>query len=317
MIARLFAIVIFASAVVAPLPAAQPTTEVLVPVLVTGGDGLPVAGLEQGDFQLLADGQPHAMSSFVAGPSPVSVVLLLDTSASMDGRVQPGTAPIGLAAALQTWPSADELSSHRWQIGRISRSTALPATFSSEPGAIREGIRAVLDVPAVDRFGPSPVWDTVNAGLTALESTPGKRGVIVLTDGRATGNRLGVRDVILHAIAAGAPVNVISEARDDSMGLGDRQVLIVRPELALQLLTDQTGGSYVRAFSLEDATTPSTPAPQITSLLSRIVTELHQSYLLGFATTKSDGQVHKLDVKVSRPGLHVQTRKAYIVDAPR
>jgi hypothetical protein len=317
MIARLLATAVVIAALIAPLPAAQPTTEVLVPVLVTGTDGLPVAGLEQGEFQLLADGQPHAMSSFVAGPSPANVVLLLDTTASMDGRVGAGIAPVGLASVLQTWPSAADVSGDRWQVGRISRGATASATFLAEPGAIRESIRSTLDVPAVDRFGPSPVWDTVDAGITALESTTGKRGMIVVTDGRATGNRLGVRETIRHAMAAGVPVNVISEARDDSMGLGDRRVLLVRPELALQLLTDQTGGSFVRGFSLEDATSPNTPAPQLGSLLSRVVTELHQSYMLGFSTTKSDGQVHKLEVKVSRPGLHTQTRKAYIVDAPR
>ena len=275
MIAKLFATASVVSALIAPLPAAQqPTTEVLVPVLVTGADGLPVAGLGQGDFQLLADGQPQAMSSFVAGPSPVSVVLLLDTSASMDGRVGNGIAPIGLASVLQAWPSAADVSGDRWQVGRIARGATSSATFVSEPGAIRDSILSALDVPAVDRFGPSPVWDTVDAGITALESTPGKRGMIVVTDGRATGNRLGVRHAIRHAMAAGVPVNVISEARDDSMGLGDRQVLIVRPELALELLTDQTGGSYVRGFSLEDAATPNAPAPQIGSLLSRVVAEL-------------------------------------------
>jgi len=308
---RRLAIAIVVSALMAPRPAAQ-SADVLVPVLVTGADGLPVSGLVQRDFQLIADGQPHALSSFVAGPSPASVVLLLDTSASMDGRVGAGIAPVGLASSLDAWPAGDEIAGDRWQVGRISHGATPVATFASAPEGIRDAIRAALDVPAVDRFGPSPVWDTVDAGLSALESTPGARGVIVVTDGRATGNRLGVRDVIRHAIAAGVPVSIISEAQDDSMGLGDRRVLIVRPELSLQLLAEQTGGSYVRGFSLEDATNPNAPAPRISALLTRAATEFRRSYLLGFETTKSDGQLHKLDVKVARPDLRVQTRKAYI-----
>jgi hypothetical protein len=316
MIARLLAAAAVGAALIAPRPASQPA-EVLVAVLVTGADGLPVGALAQSDFQLVADGQPQAMTSFVAPPSPASVVLLLDTTASMDGRLGPGIAPVGLASVLRDWPVGGDVPGDRWRIGRISRDGLPSAAFASNADAIRDAIRAVLDVPADERFGPSPIWDTVDSGLTALESTPGKRAMIVVTDGRATGNRLGVRDAIRHAIAAEVPINVISEARDDSMGLGDRQVLIVRPELALQLLTEQTGGSYVRGFSLEDATRPNAPAPNIRSLLSRVVAELHQSYLLGFKTMKSDGQVHKLEVTVTGPGLRVQTRTAYIVDGPR
>ena len=315
MIARLLATATVAAALVAPAPAAQPTTEVFVPVLVTGADGLPVGGLTQSDFQLLADGQTHAISSFVAAPSPAAVVLLLDTSASMDGRVGAGISPVGLAAALHAWPVADEVSGDRWQVGRISRGGLPSAAFVSGLDAIRDAIRAALDVPAVDRFGPSPVWDLIDAAVTALESISGKRGMVVVTDGRATGNRLGVRDAIRHAILAGVPVNVVSEARDDAMGLDGRRVLIVRPELALQLLTEQTGGSYVRGFAVEDPSVPS--APEFDSLLSRVVTELHQSYLLGFETTKRDGQLHKLEVTVSRPGLRTQTRKAYSVAPSR
>ena len=38
--------------------------------------------------------------------------------------------------------------------------------------------------------GPSPVWDALNAAAVALDDAAGRRGVIVVTDGRSTANRM-------------------------------------------------------------------------------------------------------------------------------
>jgi hypothetical protein len=42
------------------------------------------------------------------------------------------------------------------------------------------------------------------------------------------------------------------------------------------------------------------------------VDELHHQYLLGFAPQQLDGKTHKLDVRLTTPGLTVRARKSYV-----
>ena len=209
----------------------------------------------------------------------------------------------------------------RWRIASFARQLHLGAAFGSDPALVTASARSVLAVPDEERFGPSPIWDAVDAGLDVLERETGKRALVVVTDGRSTGNRLGVRDAIRHAMAAGVPVSVIGLAPDQTLVLTANTRLLVRPELALQLLAEQSGGSYVPALAATDQVprraSSSQAGPPLPSLLDRIVEELHQSYVLEFSGGVADGQAHRLDVTVKRAGLQVRTRKALVVNPGR
>ena len=50
-------------------------------------------------------------------------------------------------------------------------------------------------------------------------------------------------------------------------------------------------------------------------MFTRIATELHLQYVLGFTPQKLDGKMHELTVKVLKPGFTVRARKRYL--APR
>ena len=45
---------------------------------------------------------------------------------------------------------------------------------------------------------------------------------------------------------------------------------------------------------------------------TRIAQELHSQYVLGFSPEKVDGKVHKLEVKLKRPGLTTRASKSYV-----
>ncbi|HUL74046.1 MAG TPA: hypothetical protein VLT86_13150 [Vicinamibacterales bacterium] len=293
---------------VADRPAAQ-SRPVSVQVVVTDADGRAVGGLTEGDFQIASGGRPRAVESFSAGPSPLTICLLLDVSASMDGTLGPGRAPAGLAAAMEAWLDARQGTADRWLVGTISRHVAVGATPVADGPDLRAAIQTALGLADTQRFGPSPIWDTVDAALGALEGESGRRGVILVTDGRSTGDRLGVRDAIRRGLGAGVPVTVISEAPDQTLALSPTSLLLVRPELALQLIVEQTGGSYLPAFT--------DPKPALGSLLDRAIDELRQAYVLTFSGTAADGEAHTLEVSVRHPGARVKTRKAVILGTGR
>jgi Ca-activated chloride channel homolog len=45
---------------------------------------------------------------------------------------------------------------------------------------------------------------------------------------------------------------------------------------------------------------------------TRVAQELRSQYLIGFAPASLDGKVHKLEVKVTRPGMTVRARRSYL-----
>ena len=64
--------------------------------------------------------------------------------------------------------------------------------------------RMLLDpVDPMHVTGPSPIWDAVASAARLLESQPGPRAIVLVTDGHATGNRLGVADAAAEAAQRG------------------------------------------------------------------------------------------------------------------
>src|SRR3954463_5382008 len=58
--------------------------DVMLYVGVTGADGKPVGGLAAKDFAVTEDGQPVKIDDFAGGAGPISTVLVIDRSGSME-----------------------------------------------------------------------------------------------------------------------------------------------------------------------------------------------------------------------------------------
>ena len=74
------------------------------------------------------------------------------------------------------------------------------------------------------------------------------------------------------------------------------------PTEALRRITRQTGGGHFVLGERDDVNTTFT----------RVASELHHQYVLGFSLQKSDGRTHDLDVLVSQPDMTVRARKSYL-----
>ena len=56
---------------------------------------------------------------------------------------------------------------------------------------------------------------------------------------------------------------------------------------------------------------------ELAPTFSRVAQELRSQYLIGFAPAALDGKVHKLEVRVNRPGMTVRARRSYLAAADR
>ena len=129
-------------------------------------DGTPVRNLGQADFELLVSGVPRPIVSFSAERRPLVLAMLVDISLSMGNR----NTPIGeddrnrgedaryhrtLESVILQLETGD-----RAALGRVSAKPAL-SPASSDSLALSAHVKDVLTVPAIERMGPSPLWDAV------------------------------------------------------------------------------------------------------------------------------------------------------------
>jgi len=295
---------------------AQPA-RALVQVLVLGADGQPLAGLTRGDFRVTAGGQSVAVESVEPGPAPASLVVLFDVSASLDGNYGKGDATTALRATLDNWLTASPAPVDRWRFGSFAQQLRMGSELSSDAAALRAATGAILNVPDAERFGPSPAWDAADAGVTALEGERGRRSVVLITDGRSTGNRRGLVELVRHAVAAGVPISVIGPVGEQRYTVSESTALIVNSTLGLQTLAAETGGAYFPGFGRAGGDLPPRPpqgpppklAPWMElqlGTLERTALETRMSYVIGLSLPATTGPRH-LEVTVSnRPGTIVR-----------
>lgn len=365
------------------VPAAQQTPQFRtgthnVPVYVTAIDasGHLVTDLTQDDFVLLDNGQPQTISNFANNTQPITVVVMLDRSGSVEEHF-----PLieGAAAEFVHHLGPDDAA----RIGSFAERIQLdPVAFTGDRDTLLEILRTELQP-----IGPTPLWNATNVAMTALTTQPGRRVVLVFTDGmdaplsgrpnvpfadirrRAEEEEIMVYGVgLVRECEAPAPHKAPdmrpqpsspATASEESAGLlyqrrrggqlptrprlpgmpgglrlpGGRMptpmplppprvprgqppvfgpvkpmestCASIKPDPNLRTLADVSGGGY---FELSKAT-------DLASTFTRVADELHRQYLLGFVTPVTDGALHRLEVRVKRPGVQIKARKSYL--APR
>jgi hypothetical protein len=238
---RPLASVVVAAALAAVSLDAQgdPAQRAVVRVNFTRGDALtPVTPVEANAIEVLVNGAPARVGALTPDRDPLSLAVVVDVTQSMsevmvsfvwdprfswNGRGDvsapnpPGTRapdspralfldPIRLGLLRQLRPG------DRVSIATVSKGRDPGSPFAVDRQVIFDAARRALSPPTADRYGPSPIWDATDAAITSLESEPGRRVVVLITDGLSTGNRLGVDAVIDHAWRSSTAIFVVAEA---------------------------------------------------------------------------------------------------------
>ena len=248
-----------------------------------------VPDLEQGDFEILDNEKPQSIDLFINEVQPITVVVMLDTSASMTGNLK-----LLEQAAEQFLLRL--LPKDKGMVGAFNdKIEFFPSTFTSDRDKL---IRSLRDL---DFGNPTRLYDAIAASMDRLDKIDGRRVVLVFTDGEDTNSRIGAGDVLEQARREEVMIYAVG-LRTDYFN-GSRQVRS-KPDSGLRRLAEETGGGY---FELEKT---SDLAPTFT----RVAQELHSQYVLGFTPALLDGKIHKLSVK-AKPGMTVRARRSYIAAA--
>ena len=166
---------------------------VAVYATVTGPDGRLVPGLTQEAFAIDDNGKRQEITLFANAIQPITAVVLLDRSGSMRANFR----LVEQAAARFVEALGPD---DRARIGSFSNRIQLdPRDFTSDHGELLTILRSELQPE-----GPTPLWNAIYVGITALLRQQGRRVILVFTDGidspiggGASGNSL--RDVMRRA----------------------------------------------------------------------------------------------------------------------
>ncbi|MGE0811706.1 MAG: VWA domain-containing protein [Vicinamibacterales bacterium] len=262
-----------------------------VPVYATATDasGRLVADLTQDDFEILDNGRPVTVTSFSNDPQPFTAVVMLDTSASMTEHLK-----LLNQAAEQFLIRL--LPVDKAQVGAFNDKLQLSGTFTND----RDELIAALDDL---QFGNATrLWDAMGFSLDALKDAEGRKVILLFTDGDDTASRVRFGDVI--ARARDEEVMVYGVGLSVDFFNGARRIRS-RPDRNLRRIAEETGGGY---FELQKT-------DLMASTFTRVAQELRSQYLLAFAPETLDGRPHKLDVRVTRPGVTVRARRSYLATA--
>lgn len=252
---------------------------------VTDATGRLVPDLERDDFEVWDNGKLVPLTVFDNAVQPISVVVMLDTSGSM-------TMNLDLLKEAATQFAIRLLPEDRARIGSFSDKIRIkPADFTSDRDEL---IRILRD--DIDYGNPTRLWDATDAGMTALKDIEGRRVVLVFTDGKDTASDRSEGDVMARAREGEFLIYAIG-LRSQLRGQG-----VTQPDPGLRKVAEETGGGYFELGRTDELNTTFT----------RVASELHSQYVLGFSPTDLDGKVHKLEVTTKRPGLVARARKSYV-----
>jgi VWFA-related protein len=262
------------------------TSIVAVLSTVTDAQGRLVPNLDRDQFTILDNGKPQEITFFQNETQPFTVVVMLDFSFSMNAHLDL------LKAATEQF-ILRMLPADKGQVGAFSDKIEFSGTFTSDRDDLIGALKEL-------QFGnPTRLYDAIDASIDMLADVPGRKIVLVFTDGDDTASRKGQGDVLDKAREQEVMIYAIGLEAEFFNG---QRMQRSRPDRGLRRLAAETGGGYFELKKTDDL------APTFT----RVAQELHSLYALGFTPTVFDGKEHKLEVRVKTPGAVARARRSYI-----
>jgi Ca-activated chloride channel family protein len=263
-------------------------------VTVSDPGGRYVTDLEQEDFSVFEDGAKQEITFFNKTNLPVALALMLDTSASMDTKLQTAQeAAVGFARRLRSQDVAEVIDFD-------SRVTIL-ANFTNNASELEQAIRKT------SAGGSTSLYNAVYIALKDLKKQVAKnveeirrRAIVVLSDGEDTSSLLPFDEVLDLAKRSETAIYGIGlrdhEGSTESRGFREA-------EFVLRQLSQETGG---RAFFPKQL-------PDLAKVYSQISDELSSQYTIGYTSRnpRRDGSFRRVVVRVTRPQVTARTRQGY------
>jgi VWFA-related protein len=267
-------------------------------ISVTDAQNNFVTSLAEGDFAVFEDGIRQELSLFTHENLPISLVIMIDTSASMEEKLATAqAAAVRFTKTLRPQDLAQIVSFN-------DRSTTLQP-FTNDLGALEAAIRKT------EASGPTALHNSLYIALKDLmrdkkATELRRRAIVLLSDGEDTAS-LVTDDQVLD-LAKKSEINIYAIRLRESRASDREREAFSQAEYLMNALTRETGGRAYFPSSLSE----------LDSVYDRIAEELRTLYSLGYVSSnvRRDGKWRRIVVRVpDREGLTVRHKLGYY--APR
>jgi Ca-activated chloride channel family protein len=293
-----------------PSPTPPPTQEgtekffirrVRLPITVTDKKGQFVSGLTQNDFIILEDKVPQQIETFsddLSLTTPLYIAVLMDTSPSTAGKLK-----FQQESAMNFIHTVVKPRKDRVLFGTFDDEIRLLQDFTDKLDLLDKAVYNVKKMGKQTALYDA-IWQFCDE---KMRSVPGRRVLLLVTDGEDTYSRATIRDAIDIAQRTETTIFAISTKAGfvgTVPGVEAGQVSD-KKDRELQTLAEETGGF---AFFTGDMIS-------LERSFSKISKELRAQYLVTYnPTNKSyDGTFRRIDVKLSdgHGNLKVRTKRGY------
>jgi Ca-activated chloride channel homolog len=267
------------------------TNTVALYATVTDSDKRLVPDLVESDFEVYDNGKLQAITSFDNRPLPITVVVMLDSSGSM-------TLALDLVKSAAEQFLLRMMPEDQGMVGAFNdKIQFLPDAFTSSRDEL---IRSLKNLD----FGyPTRLYDAVSESMTQLNGIPGRKVVLVFTDGDDNASKVGSGDVTDRARTEDVMIYSVGL---ENVYFNGQQKVRSSPDRGLKRMSEETGGGF---FLLKKT-------DELGATFTRVAQELHSQYVLGFTPQTLDGKIHKIDVKIKeKPSMMARARKSYVASA--
>jgi VWFA-related protein len=254
---------------------------VQVTAVVTDGEGRFVSGLSADDFRVFEDDRPQRITNFASENIPLELVSAIDVSSSMnDALPAVKTHAISFLSQLQPADQVTVLGFNDNIFTLARRSTD-------------QAVRA----KAIDRLAPwggTALYDVVIRALDLLGRQPGRRALLVFSDGEDQSSHAPIASVLRRAESSDATIYMIGQGR------------ALQAAALQQLMKQLAAGSGGRAFFSDDAA-------KLEGIFQQILDDLRHQYVLAYPPPASarDGEWHRIRVEVPGRDYSVRARQGY------
>jgi Ca-activated chloride channel family protein len=257
---------------------------------VTDGRSNFVTDLAQRDFAVFEDGIRQELTLFTHEDLPISLVLLIDSSASMEENLKTAQdAAIRFTRTLR----AQDLA----QVVQFNERATSLQTFTNDLAALERAIRST------EASGPTALYVALkDLGRDTRAAELRRRAIIILSDGEDTAS-LVTDDQVLE-LAKKSEINIYAISLRPQRARDRQRQAFSQAEYLLNALTRETGGRAYFPASIGE----------LDSVYDRIAEELRTLYSVGYVSSnvRRDGKWRRIVVRVpDREGLQVRHKLGY------
>jgi Ca-activated chloride channel family protein len=262
-------------------------------VSVTDARGRYVTDLAKNDFAVFEDGVRQELSIFNHEDIPISLVLMIDTSASMDEKL-----PTARAAAIRfvgTLRPQDNA-----QVMQFNDRTTILQDFVADHGALDSAIGRT------EAAGPTALHNALYVALKELEKQKTqalrRRAIVLLSDGEDTASLVSDDQVL--DLARKTEINIYAISLRPRRMQDRNAVKFSQAAHLLTALTQDTGGQVHFPNSLSE----------LDAVYDRIAEELRTQYSLGYVSNngRRDGKWRRIVVRIpAREDIQVRHKLGY------